>query len=306
MTLSLRRVTFSTQALPCTRPGSPVGQIRAVCLDIDDTLIDYAACGRIGLVALVGSDRAWPKWTELTSAYYARFTAGEVDFDTMRLQRIKAFFAQRGELLTDTEAAARDAARMDAMRGAWRLFDDALPCLHLLRSVGVMLAAVTNAPSGLQRGKLATVGLIDTFDALVIAEEVGTAKPDPAIFHIACRRLGVQPHQAMHVGDRLDLDAQAAADAGLRGVWLRRYDPIGVEPPHGVHVINTLLALPELLATLNAGQPGRPDQPARPDQPLPQPLATGLTSGFASSRRGRLPSAPGTLGTVGWYRWGMV
>jgi len=246
-----------TPTLPRTYPeistGSPTGRIRAICLDIDDTLVDYLACGRAGLIALVGSDVAWTHWTELTELHYDRFLAGEVDFDTMRLQRTRAFLAQRGEWLSDREVAVREAQRMDAMRGAWRLFDDVLPCLHLLRSAGLMLAAITNAPGKHQRSKLATVGLIDTFDVLVIAGEVGIAKPDPAIFHLACRWLEVQPCQAVHVGDRLDLDAQAAVDAGLRGVWLVRDDDQPAQPPAGVHVINGLLELPELVDYLSTG-----------------------------------------------------
>lgn len=224
-----------------------------MCLDVDDTLVDYLASGRAGLVALLGHDQEWCHWTELTEQHYDRFIAGEVDFETMRLQRTKAFFADLGEALTDTEVAAREATRLDAMRGAWRLFDDVLPCLHLLRSAGLMLAAITNAPSAHQRSKLATVGLIDTFDVLVIAEEVGIAKPDPAIFHLACRRLGVRPRQAVHVGDRLDVDAVAAYQAGLSGVWLARPESTTVEAlPPGVHVINGLLELPELLISLAA------------------------------------------------------
>lgn len=228
--------------------GHPVS-IRAACLDIDDTLVDYVASGRAGLAALIGHDGAWTHWAQLTEAHYDRFIAGEVDFDRMRLERTRAFFAELGEPLSDDEVAAREARRVAAMRGAWRLFDDALPCLHLLRSAGLMLAAVTNAPGAHQRGKLATVGLIDAFDVLVIAEEVGIAKPDPAIFRLACTRLGVRPDQTVHIGDRLDLDALGAHQAGLHAVWLDRSATPQPVPP-GVHVINDLLELPDLLADL--------------------------------------------------------
>jgi putative hydrolase of the HAD superfamily len=201
---------------------------------------------------MLGTDLDWAHWVELTELHYQRFISGEIDFDTMQLQRTKAFFASRGDVLSDAEVASLEARRTNAMRSAWRLFDDALPCLHLLRSAGMMLAAITNAPGRHQRSKLATVGLIDTFDVLVIAEEVRMAKPDPAIFHLACRRLGVQPCQAMHVGDRLDVDAKAAAHAGLGGVWLNRDEGVPAEAPAEVHMIGSLLELPELLAALAA------------------------------------------------------
>lgn len=251
-------MTVPTPTLLRDHPEIPnrtsIGHIRAVCLDIDDTLVDYVASARAGLAALIGHDGAWSQWAELTELHHERVLSGEIDFETMRLQRARAFFAERGECLSDTELASREARRMNAMRGAWRLFDDALPCLHLLRSAGLMLAAITNASSKHQRSKLATVGLIDTFDVLIIAEEAGMAKPNPEIFHLTCRKLRVPPRQTMHVGDRLDLDAKAAVDAGLSGVWLVRP---GVEVtvdrvPPGVHVITSLLELPELLTAIAA------------------------------------------------------
>lgn len=230
-------------------PTRPAGEIRAVCLDVDDTLVDHGGSARAGLAAL-GHTHSWPLWLQLTERHYERFIGGEVDFDTMRLQRTGAFFAELGEALSPAEVADREARRMAAMRGAWRLFDDAEPCLHLLHSAGFMLAVVTNAASAHQRNKLMTVGLIDTFDAVVIAEEVGVAKPDPEIFHIACRQLRVAPHQAVHVGDRLDQDATGAAQAGLTGIWLDRAGTGHAELPPGIHVINDLIELPDLVAAL--------------------------------------------------------
>ncbi|QGK72377.1 HAD-IA family hydrolase [Allosaccharopolyspora coralli] len=217
-----------------------------MCLDIDDTLLDNAASSRSGLAALVGHDAAWPVWRRTTDEHYARYLAGDVDFDTMLHERTRAFFAEFGELLTDAEVARREHHRMCAMQRAWRLFHDVAPCLEWLHASGYRLAAVTNAPGGYQRKKMASVGLSGVFDAVIISGEVGVAKPDPAIFEIACAELGVPSHQVLHVGDRLDVDATAAVRAGLRGVWL---DRSGVPAPRqtDVPVIAGLDELPEHL-----------------------------------------------------------
>jgi putative hydrolase of the HAD superfamily len=223
-----------------------------VCLDVDDTLVDYSRSALAGLTELVGYDQGWrcsSRWFELTELHHGRFIDGEIDFHTMRLQRTRAFLAELGEFLTDAEVADRESRRAAAMRRAWRLFDDVQPCLHLLRSAGIMLAVITNAAGVHQRGKLAAVGLVDAFDAVVIAEEVGVAKPEAEIFQLACNRLRIAPHQAIHVGDRLDVDAVGATRAGLRGVWLDRTGS-GNRPPPGVHVIHDLTALPDLVAAL--------------------------------------------------------
>ncbi len=67
------------------------------------------------------------------------------------------------------------------------------------------------------------------------------------IFHTACARLGFPPAEVAHVGDRLDLDAIAARDAGLAGVWLNRTGPVDGTLPGGVSMITGLDLLPELL-----------------------------------------------------------
>jgi putative hydrolase of the HAD superfamily len=221
-----------------------------VCFDVDDTLVDYSHSTLAGLTELVGRDKGWQcssLWHELTELHHDRFIEGEIDYYTMRLQRTRAFLAELGELPTDDELADRESRRAAAMRRSWQLFDDVEPCLHLLRSAGIMLAAITNAAGLYQRGKLAAVGLVDAFDVVVIAEEVGVAKPDAEIFQLTCRQLRIAPHQAVHVGDRLDVDAIGAVRAGLTGVWLDRGDS-GQPTPPGVHVINDLTVLPDLVA----------------------------------------------------------
>lgn len=69
---------------------------------------------------------------------------------------------------------------------------------------------------------------------------VGSAKPDPGIFHHACGRLGLRPAEVVYVGDRLHSDAVAATRAGLRGVWLNR---TSAPPSADVPTIRALIEL---------------------------------------------------------------
>jgi putative hydrolase of the HAD superfamily len=224
--------------------------IAAVCFDVDATLVDVEASTRAGLRELLGTDDAWTDWCALTDRHYLRYLAGEVDFDTMRWQRTKEFFALRGELLGDGEVVRREERRAAAMRRAWRLFDDALPCLNAMRSVGLRIAAITNAAGDYQRAKRGALGLETSFDAVMISGELGVAKPHRAIFRTACAALGVRPAQAVHVGDRLDMDAEGARDAGLHAVWLDRSRRGALPKGAGISVIGQLGELPALLGQL--------------------------------------------------------
>ncbi|MGH3815861.1 MAG: HAD family hydrolase [Pseudonocardiaceae bacterium] len=244
-------MTLAPELSPVQRPASPVTlPVAAVCFDVDATLVDNEASTRAGLRELLGSDEAWADWCSLTDWHYLRYLAGEVDFDTMRQQRTRDFFAYRGEVLCHGEVVRREERRAAAMRRAWRLFDDALPCLRALRALGLRLAAITNAAGDYQRAKLGALGLESAFDAVLISGELGVAKPHHAIFRRACRALGVHPTQAVHVGDRLDTDAEGARNAGLHGVWLDRSGCGALPQGAGISVIQRLVELPALVTRL--------------------------------------------------------
>lgn len=57
---------------------------------------------------------------------------------------------------------------------------------------------------------------------LVGVDTLGIGKPDPQVFVEACRRLGTEPDRTIYIGDELDIDARAAIETGLHGVWLDR------------------------------------------------------------------------------------
>jgi putative hydrolase of the HAD superfamily len=245
-------------------------RIQAVCLDVDDTLIDFTSSARRALFSMIGRDDLWPTWQRMTDEHVARVIAGELDVEAMRRARTKAFFADLGALLDDDMVCALEHRRLEEMNGTWSLFDDVLPCLDWLRAAGLKVAAVTNASGEHQRAKLSDLGIARFFDTVVIAGELGSAKPDPLIFHTACTQLEVPAEEAIHVGDRLDVDAIGAHHAGLHGVWLDRCGGDTAEARDataepGVRVIESLSDLPELLVSeyltpMVTGRSGVPGQ----------------------------------------------
>lgn len=222
-----------------------MGEIRAVFLDVDDTLVDYAPAARAAFAATLGEDASYEQWLALD--HYERWLNGEFDdFETFRTTRMTDFLR-----LLDRHADVGRAAEFERQRFAglaqhYRLFDDVSPCLAALRDRGLRVGLITNNESEHQRDKLRRVGLDTGFDATVISGEFGVAKPDPAIFVHACALVGVEPAAAMHVGDNLVADAQGAHGAGLHGVWLDRRGEHD-DRPLDVTVISGLAELPALL-----------------------------------------------------------
>ena len=195
-----------------------------VLFDIDDTLFDHRAAERAGAVALHRSvDARAPveqfvsAWSAALDRQFARYLAGEVSFEGQRRERIREVVDAS---LTDVAADKMFAGYLAAYEAAWSLFPDVLACLD--RLAHCRLGIISNGQTLQQRQKLTHTGIEDRFECIVISEECGWSKPSREIFIEACRRIGALPADAVYVGDRYDIDAEAARQAGLTGVWLDR------------------------------------------------------------------------------------
>jgi len=76
-------------------------------------------------------------------------------------------------------------------------------------------------PGSTLRRIMAEEGLERFFRHLTFSDETGIAKPDPDIFRLTLRAMGVEGQEAVHVGDDPRSDIMGAQLAGLRTVWLR-------------------------------------------------------------------------------------
>jgi putative hydrolase of the HAD superfamily len=139
----------------------------------------------------------------------------------------------------DTYAAAVE------MEGAWahaqhfELYDDALPVLEALRKRGLQVGLLSNSARDLDEF-VAHHGL--SVDAVLTSAAHGKTKPHAAIFRRMLELLGVEPAEAVMVGDTIEDDVEGARAIGMRAVLVDRegrYD--------GVEAIDDLRALPALL-----------------------------------------------------------
>ena len=77
------------------------------------------------------------------------------------------------------------------------------------------------------------------FGAIVESAVVGIRKPDPAIFRLGVERLGVEPREAVVVGDSYDKDIVPATQVGCQTVWLKN---IGWAPYSGDETADAIIA----------------------------------------------------------------
>lgn len=103
---------------------------------------------------------------------------------------------EEGEKLAEEkEARFRDKApELKPMEGFSHL-------IALTHKYGIKRALVTNAPTKNAHFMLNILGLEETFDTVVIAEQEAAAKPDPTPYRVALERLGVTPQEAIAFED---------------------------------------------------------------------------------------------------------
>lgn len=234
-------MTSATPAKSPVHAATPSPRrIAAVLFDVDDTLIDTAGAFAQAIAAIrraylphIHPDQEpemLAMWRNDVHGHYRSYTRGEIDMDTQRRLRADELHAAFGGRRVRPDFYPEWLGVFwGTFERAWRAHPEVQPVLAQLRAAGIKLGLVTNASTALQRQKLAIAGLSaagggeDWFgDVLIGTDTLGFGKPDPRVFYAACAQLEVAPERTAYVGDEPDIDAKAAAEAGLLGVWLDR------------------------------------------------------------------------------------
>lgn len=226
-------------------------QIRAITLDLDDTLWPiWPTIFRAEEVLLL--------WLKEHAMQTARLFSSPEALRAIRLQVERERPDLRHDLSGLRQASIRQALRQAgddenlaipafeiffAERQRVQLYDDALQALEFLAARWPVVA-VTNGNANVQH-----IGIGQFFRDSFNVQRTGFAKPDARIFDCAAQALQLPLSAILHVGDDARLDAAAARDAGMHAVWLNRS---GIDWPlddqHPPTTVSSLLDLCDLLA----------------------------------------------------------
>jgi 2-haloacid dehalogenase len=182
-------------------------------------------------------------------ALASRWRAKQLQYSWLRslMGRYADFWQITGEALDHAAASLRlrlDAACRQNLLDAYLsldLFPDVRPGLDALRERGLRLAVLSNGAPAMLEAAARHANILDRFEVIVSADEVGIFKPSPAVYHRLLERLAVAPGEAGLVSSN-SWDVAGATAAGLTALWLRRApdepaDKLGVGP---FGVINAL------------------------------------------------------------------
>lgn len=134
-------------------------------------------------------------------------------------------------------------------------FDGVELMLSELKDRGIPWGIVTNKPEVLGIPLLKKVGWISTASVLIYGDTVSNCKPHPEPVLAACGKIGVEPENALMVGDGLR-DVEAGQRAGCHTVFAL-YGYIDKESQLAISDGTALINTPrDVLAILEQGQPG--------------------------------------------------
>ncbi len=130
--------------------------------------------------------------------------------------------------------------------------DGAPDVLASLAGRGLRLGLICNTgrtPGKVLRIILERQGLAKYLSVQTFSDEVELRKPRPEIFMHTLNALGVQPSDALHVGDMLAADIIGARAVGMRAVHFCHKRGADTQPGDG----ETIYSLPELLPLIGGG-----------------------------------------------------
>jgi len=218
-------------------------------LDADGTLLDFQRAEAVALgktpiqMGVQVSGDFCDTYHAVNDSLWQEFEAGILCAHEVRTERFMRVFERlgmAGDSNAFSEAFLKNVIRESTFIDGAKLLLD-----RLENRIGLVL--LTNGFADVQRSRIARLGLVDTFDHVIISEEVGVAKPDRAIFEIAFERMG-QPDKSsvLIMGDSLSSDIQGGLNYGIDTCWFnpdQRANTTGIKPTYEIKHLNDVVDL---------------------------------------------------------------
>ncbi len=222
----------------------------AMFLDADETLFDYAAAERAAFMLCMRSfglpedEASYALYRKHNADVWSELEQGSIDPETLKVERFRRLLDALGR--NGVPLRELSACYLDMLSRQAQLLPGAENAVRMLARHRP-LALITNGLSLVQRRRFAATPCIALFRHVVISEEVGIAKPDPAIFASALHALRVAPERVLYVGDSVSSDMRAAANAGMDFCWINAANAALPEDGQARFIVRSITDLPALL-----------------------------------------------------------
>lgn len=196
--------------------------IKAVLLDIDNTLLDFNKCSELAIKksflehGLIYTDEVFPTFLRRNDILWKNIEKGEYTRELLHKERWNVIF---GELGIDYDGIKIEKSFLDNLYDCVVLIDGALEIVKYLSSK-YYLCTASNAPNEQQYNRLKIAGIYPYIKKVFTSEALGVNKPLPEFFDKVFENLnGITPSQTVIIGDSLTADVEGGKKYGLNTVW---------------------------------------------------------------------------------------
>ena len=226
--------------------------IKNICLDLDDTLLDFKAAEKAAVaqtleqIGVAVNDRVLARYSVLNLSQWKRMERGEITVEQVKTNRYELLFKELGVTANAAQTTKIYegflAAQHPELPGARAMMDE------LVGKYRLFLAS--NGTARVQHQRLKESGFGRYFDKVFLSQELGANKPDPAFFAACFAQIdGFQKQESVIFGDSLTSDILGGLRAGLCTVWFNPGgQPAGEIRPD--HQVRSLSEFPKLLLSL--------------------------------------------------------
>ncbi len=225
--------------------------IKAVIFDLDNTLVDFMAMKRLAIEAAV----------------QAMIDAGLSLSPEETKKRIDAIYKERGiefqnvfdQLLYDVFNKVNYKILSAGIIAYRRAREAALvPYPHITMTLiellqrGIKLGVVSDAPAREAWLRLGYLNFHHLFHSVVTFDDTRERKPSPGPFRKVLKMMGVQPAEAVMVGDWAERDIVGAGNLGMITVFARYGETFGTVETHADYEITDVKELLHIVDKENA------------------------------------------------------
>ncbi len=201
--------------------------IKAVLLDVDNTLMDFNACAEQSLVNtfkeynLKFSEEYHKIFFAENDKLWLELEKGTIDKEYLHKVRFEIIF---GKLGIHADAIAFDKSYMHNLSLSNCLIDGAIDLLEYLKKKYVLCIA-SNGTAYVQKGRLKITGIDRYIEKMFISDNIGFPKPSPKFFDYCMSDLeDISKDEIVMIGDSISADISGAINYGIKTIWFDYYN----------------------------------------------------------------------------------